>query len=439
MYLIVVEGGDGTGKGTSARMLRELAEQEFSFPDVWLTEEPRRDSELGRLAVAAVQEQGSPEREAALFAADRLAHGHLEILPRLAAGQLVISERSVPSSLVYQGLLGGLGVERVAAMNAAAARPDLTIWLDCDPSVALRRIEQETLRGHVGKREYFETSELQIQLRAGYRRLLADEGAAMPDPFDRGRVVGPVSNEGGVRQLRTQLRWHLRRFLHRSPPPLNATAEAVDLRLLEGLAGLPQGQQRLIDAAPAAARPWLAGAAPQERLASLLGVWAEQAAGLADVPTLPLHRSVAAVLGTLDLVGPREVSGLRASLGPVRNVTARHTQRLLRFMQDQGLLRVRGGGARGGDPSHYAVEREHAGQGRLLLALWPLLPALATQVRRHERVPDRTAMAHLLQRADRAPDVLARLAVLGPGRSGEAPTTIPELLDWWSTSDDGET
>ena len=48
MYLISVEGGDGSGKGEAARILGELL-SEFPFPDVVMTHEPRRHSELGKL------------------------------------------------------------------------------------------------------------------------------------------------------------------------------------------------------------------------------------------------------------------------------------------------------------------------------------------------------------------------------------------------------
>ena len=54
MYLISVEGGDGSGKGEAARILGELL-SEFPFPDVVMTHEPRRHSELGKLALQSVK------------------------------------------------------------------------------------------------------------------------------------------------------------------------------------------------------------------------------------------------------------------------------------------------------------------------------------------------------------------------------------------------
>ena len=107
----------------------------------------------------------SPDEEAGLFAADRLDHSHGWILPRLQEGKAIVCERNIHSSLVYQGMVGSIGVEKVAHMNSAALVPDLCIWVDCDPKIALNRIRNETLRGLSNKEEYFETNDFQIRIR----------------------------------------------------------------------------------------------------------------------------------------------------------------------------------------------------------------------------------------------------------------------------------
>ena len=161
MYLITIEGGDGSGKGLATKVVSEVMRKEFPFVSVSVTGEPRRDHPLGRLAIDSVRRKTTtPENEAGLFAADRVDHSHGWILPRLESGIGVVSERNIHSSLVYQGIVGGLGVERVAHMNSAALVPDLCIWVDCDPKVALSRIKSGTLRAHSDKEEYFETSVL---------------------------------------------------------------------------------------------------------------------------------------------------------------------------------------------------------------------------------------------------------------------------------------
>ena len=85
----------------------------------------------------------TPEEEAGLFAADRLDHSHGWILPRLHEGKAVVSGRNIHSSLVYQGIVGGIGLEKAAQMNSAALIPDLCIWVDCDPKSHLRELEAE--------------------------------------------------------------------------------------------------------------------------------------------------------------------------------------------------------------------------------------------------------------------------------------------------------
>ena len=131
MYLISVEGGDGSGKGLATKVIAEVLEKEFTFTSVEVTGEPRRDHPLGRLAINSVRTKTmTPEGEAGLFAADRVDHSHGWILPRLEEGRVVVSERNVHSSLVYQGIVGGLGLEKVSHMNSAALVPDLCIWVD---------------------------------------------------------------------------------------------------------------------------------------------------------------------------------------------------------------------------------------------------------------------------------------------------------------------
>ena len=162
----------------------------------------------------------SSEQEAGLFAADRLDHSHGWILPRLKEGRAVVSERNVHSSLVYQGIVGGLGVDRVAHLNSASLIPDLCIWVDCDPEIAIGRISNETLRGLSNKEEYFETTKLQRQIRSGYNKLLSGE-IHIPVPFDMGAVVGPIVNEGSVKEFRKEITQVVRAFMHSIPTPVN--------------------------------------------------------------------------------------------------------------------------------------------------------------------------------------------------------------------------
>ena len=57
MYLITIEGGDGSGKGVATMVVSEVLQKEFSFTSVEVTGEPRREHPLGRLAIDAVRKK----------------------------------------------------------------------------------------------------------------------------------------------------------------------------------------------------------------------------------------------------------------------------------------------------------------------------------------------------------------------------------------------
>lgn len=84
-----------------------------------------------------------PRTEALLFAAARRQHLAETVLPALAAGRLVLCDRFLDSSLAYQGVARGLGIDEVFAINRFAIEsllPDLTIFVDVRPEVGLARI-----------------------------------------------------------------------------------------------------------------------------------------------------------------------------------------------------------------------------------------------------------------------------------------------------------
>ncbi|MCA9530501.1 MAG: dTMP kinase [Myxococcales bacterium] len=102
---------------------------------------------------------------ALLFAADRLDHLDAEVLPALARGRTVVTDRYDYSSVAYQSMSGegGAAIPWLRDINRHARRPDLTLVLDIDPSVAA---ERRALRG--GTQELYERAALQQQLAAFY-------------------------------------------------------------------------------------------------------------------------------------------------------------------------------------------------------------------------------------------------------------------------------
>ena len=133
---IVLEGIDGSGTTTHAELLGKWLEVE-GYPVV-VTEEPSK-GKIGAVIREKLKEKdSSPMLDALLFAADRLDHWETLIKPSLEANKIVISDRYVESSLIYQTVTG-LELEWVAEINKYAQKPDLTIILDIDPEIGLER------------------------------------------------------------------------------------------------------------------------------------------------------------------------------------------------------------------------------------------------------------------------------------------------------------
>jgi dTMP kinase len=139
---LTLEGIDGSGKSTQARLLAERLRADDL--DVVLTREPGGTA-LGEAVRDLVLHGGdvSPWAEAALYAASRAQHVHEVIRPALDRGAVVISDRYVDSSAVYQGVGRGLGLERVLDLNLTAVGgllPDRTFLLRLAPAAALARM-----------------------------------------------------------------------------------------------------------------------------------------------------------------------------------------------------------------------------------------------------------------------------------------------------------
>lgn len=164
---IVLEGIDGSGKGTQLALLAERLTK--AGHSVWLTREPT-DGAIGRLIREGLGDAARFDEAtiALLFAADRLAH-IAEIRQHLAAGEIVLCDRYVLSSLAYNSQT--LTLEWILALNEQAdarLHPDLTLYFDLSEQLAMSRIDA---RGDVHER--YETQRQLYQVREMYR-MLAD-------------------------------------------------------------------------------------------------------------------------------------------------------------------------------------------------------------------------------------------------------------------------
>jgi dTMP kinase len=139
--LVTFEGVDGSGKSTQTDLLRNWLQREGR--DVVTTREPGGTPLGERVRELLLDgEAMSPWTEAALFTAARAELVDRVIGPALAGGSEVICDRYLDSSLAYQGIARGLGVERVLAFNVEAIRgilPDVTFLLLVDVDEARKR------------------------------------------------------------------------------------------------------------------------------------------------------------------------------------------------------------------------------------------------------------------------------------------------------------
>jgi dTMP kinase len=143
-YLIVFEGGEGAGKSTQMGAFVEWLKARGE--DVITTREPGGTA-IGRRIRDVLLDPEAAEMEARtealLYAADRAQHVAEVIRPALESGKVVISDRFVDSSLAYQGLARGLGLDEILEISRWATggvMPDVVFFMKIDPKAGLRRL-----------------------------------------------------------------------------------------------------------------------------------------------------------------------------------------------------------------------------------------------------------------------------------------------------------
>jgi dTMP kinase len=161
---IALEGGDGAGKSTQARLLCDWLE--VLGHTVVVTREPG-GTQFGRTVRELVLhgDHVAPRAEALLFAADRAHHVETLIRPALERGEVVITDRYMDSSIAYQGAGRDLGVDEVRDLNMWATGglvPALTVLVDLPAEVGRARrrgvhdrLESEPADFHGAVRELF--------------------------------------------------------------------------------------------------------------------------------------------------------------------------------------------------------------------------------------------------------------------------------------------
>ncbi len=157
---IVLDGIDGCGKTTQARLLKERLEKEgFSVVHI---REPGSTGPGERIrGILLSKDTGElhPRTEALLFMAARSELCAREIIPAIRRGDIILLERFHPSTICYQGSEEGLSMEEVeelAGWTTPGLEPDLVVILDLDAGSALKRMGKDLDRFESKGTGYFE-------------------------------------------------------------------------------------------------------------------------------------------------------------------------------------------------------------------------------------------------------------------------------------------
>ncbi|TGN62879.1 dTMP kinase [Nocardioides eburneiflavus] len=173
---VCFEGGEGAGKSTQSRLLHDWLVERGET--VLLTFEPGDTpvgKELRRIVLDPATGELSDRTEALLYAADKAEHVDHVVVPALARGEVVITDRYVDSTLAYQGAgrtLDVAEVEAVARWATGDLRPHLTVVLDLEPEAGLGRFDE---------RDRIEGQSLEFHQRV--RQGFLDLAAADPDHY----------------------------------------------------------------------------------------------------------------------------------------------------------------------------------------------------------------------------------------------------------------
>jgi dTMP kinase len=177
-FFIVIEGLDGSGKTTQTKLL--AAKLRKNYKAVY-TQEPSK-GKIGKFIRNRIlygEKRFPTTIEALMFAADRLEHIQNEVLPALAEGYVVVSDRYVYSSLAYQGS-AGLSLDWIETINQHALKPDLALFIDVDPEAVQVRLKS--------RKSVMENLETQRKVREIYQKFI-EKGELVRIDGDKPKTV----------------------------------------------------------------------------------------------------------------------------------------------------------------------------------------------------------------------------------------------------------
>ena len=177
---ITFEGGEGCGKSTQVKRLKEALEKDGI--EVVLTREPGGtwlSEEIRRLIKDQATDAPCDRSELLLFLAARAQLVRNVIRPALESGKWVVSDRFSDSTLAYQGYGRGLPLDLLKNMNDFACeglKPDLTVLLEVAPDVAHRRLQaREVATNTSADRIELAGDEFHARLARGFREQAKEE------------------------------------------------------------------------------------------------------------------------------------------------------------------------------------------------------------------------------------------------------------------------
>ena len=177
---ITFEGMDGSGKTTQMHRLAErLRAQGRSVTETVEPGGPPIAQKIRRILLDSANQELSPTTEILLYFASRAQNVDEWINPALARGEIVLSDRFTDSSLAYQGVGRGLGVDTVVTLDRIACRglkPDLTILVDVDAEASLGRARaRNQAQPHCETRMDDQALEFHLKVHAAYHALARAE------------------------------------------------------------------------------------------------------------------------------------------------------------------------------------------------------------------------------------------------------------------------
>ena len=190
---IVMEGPDGSGKTTQINLLKEYLEE--AGYECLITREPGGTvigEEVRQLILNPEHKEMSPVTEMLLYAASRAQLVHEVIGPALEEGKIVISDRFVDSSIVYQGIARNLGISTVSAVNAPGIgiyRPDGIFFIDLSEAEGLRRKKEQKKLDRMEQ----EGIDFHHMVSEGYRKVLSGRPEVMK--IDGGKSIDIIQKK----------------------------------------------------------------------------------------------------------------------------------------------------------------------------------------------------------------------------------------------------